>query len=216
MPTSRTSGEVELDAGPGADLRDADLRGASLVRRDLTGAALEGALIRGTSLRGAALEGANAAGSTWDHVDAAGADLGGVTLSDAVVTMTSFDGARLAGTDLQGATLSHVRMDSADLTGARLRGTVTVDVSLRDATLAGVEDVSRCREFVVELLRPVAGEDPGRLLLLGALAGERRWCDEEWLARLAEDPETLAAVRAHARLHPASGISEALMPVRGG
>lgn len=99
---------------------------------------------------------------------------GGVTLTDAMVTMANSDGAPLAGADLQGETLSHVRLDTADLSGACLRGAVAVDVSLRRRRSTASKTSHAAAEFVVALPRPVAGEEPRGLLLLGALARPER------------------------------------------
>lgn len=114
---------AETRAGPGADLRSADLRGADLSGRSLGGARLDGADLRGARLDGADLRGARLCDARLDGASLRAADLTGADLR-----RTTAPGARAGGLVARNA-----RWDGAEWRGADLDEAVLEDASARGA-----------------------------------------------------------------------------------
>ena len=93
---------VELEIGPNANLRLADLRLADLREANLSWADLRGANL------------------SW--ADLSGANLSWADLREANLRLADLSGANLSGANLRGANLRGANLSGADLSGANLRG----------------------------------------------------------------------------------------------
>jgi uncharacterized protein YjbI with pentapeptide repeats len=139
--------QTRIPGGPGADLREADLRGkrlafASWAEADLRGVRLDGAVLDKADLRGARLDSARMVGVRLREADLGGASaahvqLEGARLRGAILTQLHAPGANLIDADLRKVDLRGADLTGANLTGADLRGARLSGAILRTANLTG-------------------------------------------------------------------------------